>query len=81
MPMPGIASSQLGGATEQFKFEDEDMRLIVPDSTNDCASTLLDEDQRLPDIAMSADNMDIAVKDDPHPVEIGSCQFSDSYVP
>ena len=81
MLTPGIASSQAGGATEQFKFEDEAMRLTVPDDTNDGASTLLDEDQRPPDITMSDDNTDDAVKDDPHHLEIGAGQFSDSYVP
>ena len=32
VPTPGIASSQAGGATEQFKIDDEEMHLIVPDT-------------------------------------------------
>ena len=80
-PMAGIASSQLGGGTEQFKFEDEEMPLTVPGNANNSASTLPDEDQKLPDVIMSIENMDIVVKDDSHLVETSNCQVSDSFVP
>ena len=51
------------------------MLLTVPDVTNDGASTSLDEDQRPPDITMSADHTGDAVKDDPHRLEIGTGQL------
>ena len=80
-PTPDIASSQLGGATGQFKVEDEEMPLTAPDCTNDDSSMLLDEDQKPPDIAMAADHTEDAVKDDPHHVEPGADQLPDSFVP
>ena len=62
-PTANVASSQLGGETEQFKFEDDNMPSLVPSDDEGDGAAAPEQYEKLPDVIMSMDLLDNVWKD------------------